>query len=663
MDMFDSSDDEGMDQVTAAPSSEEKLHQEFSLALCNAVYIELMKLKPKVPVTAMHDDKVILGKEIAIVVGGESNTANSRLIPSSESIQQLKTKIQAAKITNVTYLPVSEYLQAANTNAKFDIVVALLGVEGQGAMRIYSQCLLPKGVFIAYGASDAVKRQYTDNDWIAETAVFRDIVTDVSLACVTKRAARRNQAGALYWPTLRSADHITQERKMIEEVTLTLSAQEISTGVFSTATHENAVRIMHQEGVCIFPQLFPAADVLQWGEAARYDMKEAILKLRSSHQVDLLAGVRAGEENTVNVVKDNFHELSMREAYRCDIRNSPRLKTMHSQLPKTLATSAAKAGDVKAAGSKYVSTSDASASLGAATATADTQSKSARINAAVERCVASRVTTAEPSAGTSPELRYHRGLLAVLTDIMNPLYNPATSKVSVPSEVNVEHGNWGKWNFNGAGPGALNAPCVGKMGAVVSLPGCTDQTIHADTPHIFEHVHLPGHYLNLFLPCVHPRSGADLQITPSTLAPAPPATTQVVQKMPSVNGQEEEVYVDEATVLREIVAAASAEEKSECFLQGQTAFVVGSHRMSVAAVAMTDADAQPYLESRLIRPHLSAGDGLLFDTRILHFGLSNWSHLAAVDSVERDWRTMLYINYHQSWFNDPKNWNDSAKLF
>eukprot|EP01032_Pedospumella_encystans_P023523 gene23523-26628_t len=667
MDMFDSSDDE--EQVAAAPLSS---HEELSHEICNAVYIELMKLKPKVPVTAMHDTNIIIGKEIVVLLADEGSNISAQSVPTNESVRQLQTKIQAAKITNVTYCTVREYLEASSSHSKFDIVVCLFEVEGQGAVRLYSQRLLPKGTFISYGTSEVVKRQYGDNDWIVDSAVYRPILNkeSISLVCINKRAARRNQAGALYWPALRSAEHAAQERKLIEDITVTLSAQELRTGTFSTTTHENAVRIMHQHGVCIFPQLFPASEVLQWGEAARHDMKDVIQTLRDKHHVDLLAGVREGEEEVVNVVKDNFHELSMREAYRCDLRNSPRLKAMHAELelPKTLpntTVSTNKADEKKASNAGYVSTSGAAASLASAVPTADSQTKSARIHAAVERCVANRVTADQASNGTSPELRYHRGLLAVLTDIMNPLFNPATSKSTVPSEVNIEHGNWGKWNFNGPGPGALNAPCVGKMGAVVSLPGCTDQTIHADTPHIFEHVHLPGHYLNLFLPCVMPRSGADVPIAASTLVPADPARTLAIQKAISDAKAKdaEEVYVDEATELRELVCAATGEEKSECFLQGQTAFVVGSHRMSVAAVAMTDADAQPYLEARLVRPHLSAGDALLFDTRILHFGLSNWSHLAVNDAAEKDWRMMLYINYHQQWFNDPKNWNDNAKLF
>ena len=40
---------------------------------------------------------------------------------------------------------------------------------------------------------------------------------------------------------------------------------------------------------------------------------------------------------------------------------------------------------------------------------------------------------------------------------------------------------------------------------LLQLSGCADQTIHADTPHIFTHTaHLPPHYLNLFAPVVSP---------------------------------------------------------------------------------------------------------------------------------------------------------------
>ena len=132
----------------------------------------------------------------------------------------------------------------------------------------------------------------------------------------------------------------------------------------------------------------------------------------------------------------------------------------------------------------------------------------------------------------------------------------------------------------------------------------------------------------------------------------------------------------------------------------------------------------------LIRPHLRAGDLLLFDCRILHFGLANQSNtgrylsgtntkqlfdttlriakfrmtesepittrisntetmhnLKEREREERDYmdqyhasfigdcincaelvpvptrRPVLYVNYHHTWFHDPKNWNENERLF
>lgn len=47
-----------------------------------------------------------------------------------------------------------------------------------------------------------------------------------------------------------------------------------------------------------------------------------------------------------------------------------------------------------------------------------------------------------------------------------------------------------RWNFNGGGPSLTRRIklAVGKPGTVISLGGCNDQTIHADTAHIFSHV-------------------------------------------------------------------------------------------------------------------------------------------------------------------------------
>ena len=161
---------------------------------------------------------------------------------------------------------------------------------------------------------------------------------------------------------------------------------------------------------------------------------------------------------------------------------------------------------------------------------------------------------------------------------------------------------------------------IGEVGVVMSLPGCADQTIHADTAHLYVHTQLPGHYINLFAPAV------------------------------------------------------SAGSSSASIEVGQTAFILGSHQLRISAHVMNEEGGQQVLEERLVRPHLKAGDALIFDCRILHFGLANQhpkkeevtEDECNIDQHERQsegWRPLLYVNYHQKFFQDPKNWNDKEKLF
>ena len=133
-----------------------------------------------------------------------------------------------------------------------------------------------------------------------------------------------------------------------------------------------------------------------------------------------------------------------------------------------------------------------------------------------------------------------------------------------------------------------------------------------------------------------------------------------------------------------MIIAAITDEAQASFKVGQTAFVIGSHILNTSAKIMVHEGGQEILDSHLIRPHLRSGDALIFDCRILHFGLANQSKVSnnvnygtalrtststssnnndADISGESTWRTMLYINHHQQWFSDPKNWNEKEKLF
>jgi len=189
----------------------------------------------------------------------------------------------------------------------------------------------------------------------------------------------------------------------------------------------------------------------------------------------------------------------------------------------------------------------------------------------------------------SQRLKSHRGILEIAQASMNP--------------KGAHHrGNFGRWNFGGSGPdGSPQAMTVGEIGAVISIKGCADQAIHADTPHLFEHADLPPHYINLFIPAT-------------------------LEQNIDFNGDSE---------------------------IGGTAFVAGSHKLEQCERLMDEFHRVERLR-RIVRPSLRLGDALLFDTRVLHFGLANCSE-------ER--RPLLYINLTHAWFTDPKNWDNCKRLF
>jgi hypothetical protein len=357
---------------------------------------------------------------------------------------------------------------------------------------------------------------------------------------------------------------------------------------FSTVTQQKAVESLKKHGVVIFPGLFEERLVLDYGQAALRDMEKAVSRLKKAKGgIDLF---RPGKGPKI----ENYQELGMREALRCDLRNGTAMKAQ---------------------------------------------------------------------AEVSDHIRHHAGIKSMLLEVMHsppsyatPFPTPEASEKHSESEAQeradrASHGNWGRWNFEGPGPEGPPPPLrVGQVGCVMSLPGCEDQTIHADTPHIYTHAQLQGHYYNLFLVGVERGSPA---------------------------------------------------AGKQC---GQTAFVLGSHDLETCASVMAGAGGQPELVRRLIRPHLAAGDALVFDCRILHLGLANRSRpliasplgggaepAAEGQSGEEEVhfrpdcslqlrtrnsgdegegssslslaRPLLYINYTREFFEDPKNWNHKDSLF
>jgi ectoine hydroxylase-related dioxygenase (phytanoyl-CoA dioxygenase family) len=181
-----------------------------------------------------------------------------------------------------------------------------------------------------------------------------------------------------------------------------------------------------------------------------------------------------------------------------------------------------------------------------------------------------------------------------------------------PTDASLASGNFGRHNFEGNGPDGSPQPLrVGPMGGIIALPGSADQAIHADTPHLYElYDCLPAHYVNAFCLGAHVDCEKDCYGMSTGATPV-----------------------------------------------GGTAFIHASHKLSFTASLKENwsvATEQRVLQN-LVRPSLEIGDLLLFDCRILHFGLANSSK-----DVERP---LLYTNLTQAWFHDPKNWDDREAIF
>jgi Phytanoyl-CoA dioxygenase (PhyH) len=570
MDLFDndSSDSDGETSV--------------SESLSNLAFIHILICKPTMKATSAES---VLQVHRKVATAGPQNVTSLF----SEKLRKTQFK-DVTDISNIVY---------GHENSDFDIVVNF-DAFGDSHHFEFITC---GGTYMTLCPSADFESFFPAHQWntqkasrIAYSSPSRPD-EKLEFVVIQKRAYKINTLGAVYWadskyrgaskkiPSLRrnkctnvdkhsddsltstdddnshsissnkTCDLLNREFANLDGIVVDLSLVERRLGVFSDASHAKAVSALQNFGMCIIPRLFSKEVIMEWGAAAVSDMESALKTLRT-RGIDLLKPGDGGPKI------ENFHELSMRDPLRCDLRNGHSIKALSARS--------------QSCEKKNCAASD---------------EKSLKTN----------------SIGfDASDIRHHPALLKILHETLNP----------PPSDPRDQLGNWGLWNFEGKGPEAGPPDCtVGQVGVVMSLPGCADQTIHADTAHLYVHTQLPPHYVNLFMPAV--------------AAHSPCAEIEV----------------------------------------GQTAFVLGSHQLRVSAHIMNEEGGQDELEKRLVRPHLQAGDCLLFDCRILHFGLAN-QYGTKKDGEEQckddqvdGWRPLLYINYHQNFFHDPKNWNDRERLF
>lgn len=459
-------------------------------------------------------------------------------------------------------------------------------------------------------------------------------------------------AGVSQWKVRPEA--LARERENINQISVFLSTAEKQTGVLTLANHAQAVRAMNDYGLCIIKNIFDPDTLVRYGDDAVLDFQDAITVLQKKKGIDLTANKPSTHVVTTavstsdqekpkpkpkpkvkNALINNFYELSMREQHRCDLRYGPRMKALSAAFRKLAADNASN-------------------------------------------------TAAEPESACR-NIYNHTGITAVLDEVMFPKPGP---------DHNCSIGNWGRWNFEQSGASAKHSPPPlerSEVGAVMTLPGCQDQTIHADTPHLYEHLQLPGHYINLFMPAARREVLADLRL----------GQTAFVCKS--------HIMMNSAKMM--LAAMLDTEGRGigeECGGSAGAAAVSTDCGGGIGSGRISEADAtagEIWLEDELIRPHLQLGDCLLFDCRILHLGLGNYTSLptapalatataptAAPTTVSSSSdsasttidtnnttaddddhtgdddnaghiRPMLYVNHHYNWFHDRKNWNRDDVLF
>lgn len=412
------------------------------------------------------------------------------------------------------------------------------------------QSILVPGGYLVFGATSAA----ADYDALLEVGSWD--LESLEVIVSTKRDddemtwkaiqkwSCRIAAEACQW-LRRKKNSVKKELRMLSGATVALTAHERTTGSLSVNSTRKAVVAMQKYGYCLVSGLLHAQRLqcLRFGAAVLDDLHAAAAILLEQQGIDLIHPASSTKD------PETYRELSMREDCRMDLRHGPALHK------------------IRGANSNRPATFKAN----------------------------NNTNNSDEESSNNDFLRGNANILSIVRRVMNPVVSKRMSA-----------GNVGRYNFDGSGPdGSYQDVNAGIVGGIVSVPGCADQAIHADTPHLFENAAdpLPAHYVNVF-------------------TPGCPAADRV----------------------------------------GQTAFVHGSHRLDfVANYCNTSANREsseqfdPSIWEHLVRPRLDLGDVLLFDCRILHFGLAN-QH----GTIERP---LLYTNLTMHWFHDPKNWDQHRRIF
>ena len=151
------------------------------------------------------------------------------------------------------------------------------------------------------------------------------------------------------------------------------------------------------------------------------------------HNSDPSSGGHISDRETPEVRIENYHEMSMREARRCDLRNGTTMKSLAAAttIPATTNTATSTAIHASSTGAHATSTqsSDAAAAL-TSTAGVHTSTSTTQPPITLPTATATQASSIDTQASTKDlnmnkdslcvDLRGHRGVMAVLTEVANP---------------------------------------------------------------------------------------------------------------------------------------------------------------------------------------------------------------------------------------------------
>eukprot|EP01041_Mallomonas_annulata_P012601 gene12601-26527_t len=434
MDIFYDSDNEDGNETEKGEKSLKSLYH----SIC---FIELMAMK-----THYRSSTICKQEDLRVF---EDLTILILTLPKGSSIDEyeLKIKLQSVSLSNVLVSGLEDF---TNDN-QFDVIIFPFSdprhtESGPDANKFELQMvidkiwtfLIPGGLFLLplekkMTVTDCIQNLFDSNRWFTGSSTVREIKTSTSnpidesspifaSVSIRRRVILNNDIADTYFQSVDEqvvqSDYSPQRTlSALEDITVACSTAERRLGVLSAASHTKAVAALRDHGVCVLRSLLLAQTVLDWTAVFHQDFNDAMDKLRERN-IDL---DRPGEGAFIN----NFYELSMREARRCDFRNGLRVAAYSRDCESSCVDNG---------------------TTGTGTAGTGTSQR--------------EVTMDKDGHKAFRDLRRHPAVLGILRDVMNPAGDPEDEK-----------GNWGRWNFEGGGPAAgAPPPRSGPVGSIFTLP-------------------------------------------------------------------------------------------------------------------------------------------------------------------------------------------------